>query len=397
MIADALGDRYIAVHLDRLGTDLIRRRGARIGPWPLALLSGDAVSCACERAGGRGVRPGQSPLVARGHCPDIRFAAADPAAEARILSAIHRLARRGGLDARPAGDRTLAARVPSGPGGEVRVLVAVMTALSAFGVSARPGIADTAEAAAILARHARGRRDGGESAWTAAPGRTGEALASLPVEALDLPAGVLAAARAAGVRRIGDLVLLGPVRVAGRYGLDLSRRLTALTGPRRGAGSVQATATVLDFPPRARVHGSHRTRLGIVGGGASTVAAGEVAARPVPGSAAALALSASEARDRLRRAGLPTGTDDLARVLLRRLFDGRELLEWRPEPVDALPDTPLPAGPFVWRGRIHLPAAAPARWANETADEIWQVPTGSGAVLRLGRRQGGWSCDGAFL
>lgn len=388
MDAPHRADRFVALHLERLGVDRLRRRGAAAGRAPLATVAGDRVAEVCPRAAAAGVEAGDTVLRARGRCRGIRFAPADPAADARLLAAVVRLAARAGHAVAMEGPRTLVGAIPPGPGGEVRALVAAIGVASILGLGARPGIADGALPAALLARHARDRRDGGGAPWIAAPGRTAEAVGRLPTEALDLPGAVRDAAERAGLRTVGALAALGRIRVAGRYGLDVARRVDAAMaraapepGPRRGAEVVPL-----------------RPAPGVLGGGSLTAFAAEA---PPGGSASALAVATRRVRGRPMLAALLAGTDDLSSVLVEALPGGDALLTWRPEPVRPLGGSRLPGGAFLWRGRAYAPgggivaavdlgpAPAPVRG--------WRVPTAAGADLFLTPAGGGWACGGAFL
>ncbi len=388
-------DRFLALHLHRLGADLAIRRGSARPGAAFATVAQGAVASASGVAALAGVRAGDSLLRARGRCPDIRFGPADPAGEARLLAALARLAAGAGLEAWTYGTCTLAGPVATGAGAELRALVAAMGAASSLGIAARPGIADVAGAAVLLARHAHGGADGGDALWMAPPGGTAAALAPLPVEALSLAAPVERAVRAAGLDRIGGLMALGPVRIAGRYGLDVARQVAALTGTDRRRSAPAGPAAIVPLP----MSGERRQ----LGGGALTAAA---TARPgaVPATATATGLAAAAARAR-RIADLPSGGEDLAPILLRALPDGGALVGWPPEPIRALGGGTPPGGAFSWRTREYaaLPSAASpfdtgAEAPNgERAQEGWRVPTGSGAVLWLTRGRTGWACAGAFV
>ena len=403
MHAPPPADRFIALHFDQLGVDLALRRAAGPRRGPLALVRGSTVAAACRRAAAAGVRAGDAVLQARGRCPAIRFAPFDPEAEARRLAAIVRLAARAGHDVAAVAPRTVVGAIPAGPGEEVRALVAAMGVASILGLAARPGIAGNALAAALLARHADGRRDGDRAPWIAAPGGTAEAVGRLPIEAMDLPPPVLDATRRAGLRTIGDLSALGRVRVAGRYGLDVARRLAAATAEGAHAPKTGAGAEIVPLRSRRVIAPATRRDLaGVLGGGALTAPA--VRPRrgpaPVPGSASALVMAARLVRGRPVLAGLLSGTEDLSSVLVERFADGGALLRWRPEPVRQVGPAGLPDAPFVWRGRERTPSAPSARMADGAglpgAADGWRVPTAGGADLWLVREGGEWSCGGAF-
>ncbi len=386
-------DRFLALHLHRLGADLAVRQGRAGAGGAFATVAQGAVASASGAATLAGVRAGDSLLRARGRCPDIRFAPADPGGEARLLSALARLAARAGLEAWTYGTCTLAGRVAPGAGAELRALVAAMGAASSLGIAARPGIADVAGAAALLARHAHGGPGGDDALWMAPPGGTAAALAPLPVGALSLAAPVERAVLAAGLDRIGALMSLGQVRIAGRYGLDVARQVAALTGTDRRRETLATPAAIVPLPAR----GARRQ----LGGGALTAAA-----PPGPGPMTHTATGLAAAARRARRiADLPSGGEDLAPILLRALPDGGALIGWPPEPIRALGGGAPTGGAFSWRARDYaaLPSAASPfdtgaeSPGGERAQEGWRVPTGSGAVLWLTRGRTGWACAGAFV
>lgn len=402
MHASLRADRFLAIHFDRLGIDLARRRMAGSAREPLALVHDRMVVAACRRAAAAGVRAGDTVLQARGRCPAIRFAPFRPEDEARRLAAIVRLAARAGHQVTVVAPGTVVGAVPAGPGGEVRALVAAMGVASILGLGGRPGMADNAVAAALLARHADGRRHGDRAPWVATPGRTAEAVGRLPIEAMDMPPPVLDAARRAGLRTVADLSALGRVRVAGRYGLDVARRLAAATA--EGAHASGGGAEIVPLRPRgAATPAAPRRFGGLLGGGALTAPSTRTrpAEAPAPGSAAALAMAARLVRGRPELADLLTGTRDLSSILVERFPEGGTLLGWRPEPVRALGPAALPDAPFVWRGHARTPRAPSSRASGgamrPAAADGWRVPTADGTDLWLVRAGPDWSCAGAFV
>ena len=104
-------------------------------------------------------------------------------------------------------------------GGEPAMLEALVGRLVLSGIAARAAIADSLGAAHALARHAA------QPTWIAAPGHDASVLASLPLEALRLPAAMTADLRVLGFGRIGDLLAQPRPPLTRRFGPELGRRL----------------------------------------------------------------------------------------------------------------------------------------------------------------------------
>lgn len=91
-------------------------------------------------------------------------------------------------------------------GGEAALLADMARRLTAMGLTARLGLADTSGAAYALARHGpRGGARGAGAAAVAPPGGTAAALEPLPVEALRLAPETVLLLRRLGLKRIGQL------------------------------------------------------------------------------------------------------------------------------------------------------------------------------------------------
>ena len=114
-------------------------------------------------------------------------------------------------------------------GGEAMLLADLRRRLEAAAIPARLAIADTPAAAWALARFTAST-----SSQIAPPGRTREALAPLPVEALRLDPEAIALLKRFGLRRIKDLYGLPRAGLARRFqgpaGLDVVRRLDQALG-----------------------------------------------------------------------------------------------------------------------------------------------------------------------
>lgn len=211
---------------------------------PFALVEGGAhglTLLALNRAArAAGLYRGQSHADARAILPDLLSAPAEPE---RDLAALKRLALWAeryspcvAADARAGGYEGLLLDMTGGAhlfGGEAALLADLRGRLAGAGVPARLAIADTPAAAWGLARfsaHDLSTHDG----VVAPAGRTREAIAGLPMEALRLEAEALSLLRRFGLKRIGDLYGLPRAGLARRFrgeaGLRLVERLDQALG-----------------------------------------------------------------------------------------------------------------------------------------------------------------------
>ena len=175
-----------------------------------------------------GLKRGQPHADAKAVAPDLESEPADPE---RDGAALHRLALWAerfspcvAIDPLMAGLEGLFLDMTGGAhlfGGEGALAQELERRLKAAGVPARAAIADTPGAAWALARFGHER--------IAPAGRTREALAVLPVEALRLADKTLTLLRRFGLKRIGDLYALPRAGLARRFrgeeGMELVRRL----------------------------------------------------------------------------------------------------------------------------------------------------------------------------
>ncbi len=153
-------------------------------------------------------------------------------------------------------------------GGEEALAANVVAALRRHGLAARAAVADTPAAAWAVAHYAveRGARSAERMARSALgtprstfiilPNEQAEALRSLPIEALRLPAEALPLLHALDIRRIGQLMSLPRADLPARFGPDVVRRLDQALGhvaevliPERG--EEPAEASWLFEPPTA--------------------------------------------------------------------------------------------------------------------------------------------------
>ncbi|KQN00923.1 nucleotidyltransferase [Sphingobium sp. Leaf26] len=186
----------------------------------------------------QGLAAGMTLADARARCPTLATCPADPVADARELDRLLDMMRHFtpmvALDA-PDGlilDISGCTHLFGGAQALAR------QARSMAGYSSRPGFGTNAMAARALARHGIG----------AEAGATGD-IRALPVAALDLDDGALAALRRAGLRSIGDLARRPMGMIAARFGEQAVTRLRQILGeapspiaPRRPAAPIQAEA-----------------------------------------------------------------------------------------------------------------------------------------------------------
>jgi protein ImuB len=182
-----------------------------------------------------GLSPGQSHADARAIAPGLVSAPAEPEEERRALKALalwfERFSPLTAVDAERPGQEGLLIDMTGGAhlfGGEEALLQEILRRLETAGVPACAAIADTPGAAFALARWS------GREAAIAPPGKTREALAELPVEALRLNDDAVRLLARFGLQRIGDLYPLPRSGLARRFrdqtGLALVRRLDQALG-----------------------------------------------------------------------------------------------------------------------------------------------------------------------
>jgi protein ImuB len=182
-----------------------------------------------------GLRPGQSHADARAIAPGLVSASAEPEEERRALKALalwfERFSPLVAVDAGLPEQEGLLIDMTGGAhlfGGEAALLQEILRRLEAAGIPARAAIADTPGAAFALARWS------GQEVAIAPPGKTREALAELPVEALRLDEDAVRLLARFGLQRIGDLYGLPRAGLARRFreqaGLALVRRLDQALG-----------------------------------------------------------------------------------------------------------------------------------------------------------------------
>lgn len=223
--------RVLSICLPQLPLDLRVRRGdPRVSDsfaiiseiknaWRLTHLS--------EAAKAAGLTAGLSLPDARAISPQLLTEPSDPVREAALLRALWRwadsLSPWVALDP-PDGlflDITGCAHLF---GGERSMAVHARQRLSDMNVTSRMGIADTKGAAWTLARFKSGDIE------IAQEGKTGAAISALPLEGLRLPPKTTTDLRRTGLKTIGQLSEIKTAELARRFGLDLTKALSATLG-----------------------------------------------------------------------------------------------------------------------------------------------------------------------
>jgi protein ImuB len=105
-------------------------------------------------------------------------------------------------------------------GGETRLLDDLVSRLNSQGLAARAAIADTPAVAHAVARFGSG--------GAVPPGK--DVMAAFPIEALRLPADMLADLHLMGFERVGPLAAAARAPLARRFGVELAKRLDQAAG-----------------------------------------------------------------------------------------------------------------------------------------------------------------------
>lgn len=220
------------------------RRAGLDGPWtrpdwpePLALVEGGVhglrLTAVNARSWKEGLRPGLALADARAALPALATRPAEPERDRAALAALASWIGRYGPARNVEGDDGLwvdATGVAHLFGGEARLLDDLVARLAGAGISARAGLADTPGAAHALARFATGP----DAPWRIAPpGAARQAIATLPVEALRLPANGVLLLQRLGLRRIGQLYPLPREVLAQRFRDTRTRAAGGDSGRRR--------------------------------------------------------------------------------------------------------------------------------------------------------------------
>ncbi|MBE7210507.1 MAG: DNA polymerase Y family protein [Gluconacetobacter diazotrophicus] len=225
--------RVVSLWLPFWPTDRLRRRlwNALPAEVPLVTRVHDGrrlvVGAGCARARQLGLDPGMPLAHAQALVPGLVIADAVPEEDALALARLAAWC----LDLSP----VTAADPPDGVwidlsgcahlhGGERAALAALSAQLRRLGFAVRAAVADTPGAAHALARHAA------RPCLVSGPGKHPDALASLPVAALRIPADTAAVLRRLGLELIGQLAAAPRAPLARRFGSALLLRLDQALG-----------------------------------------------------------------------------------------------------------------------------------------------------------------------
>ena len=192
------------------------------------------VAACCERARAAGVRPGMTVADARAliRSDAVRIEQHNPQRDGASLDSLARWATRFTPSVAPDPPDGLLLNVTGCLRlfrGERRMLRLVASGVERLGLACRVALAPTYGAAWALARYSESQLAHVEAAALS------EALSPLPVRALRLEDGLVAALDEVGIARVGDLLALPRSTLPVRFGADLLLRLDqafGLTGER---------------------------------------------------------------------------------------------------------------------------------------------------------------------
>ena len=222
--------RVISVWLPRWPIDRLRRERAQghadgmhaamveaAIPSPFALITpnrrGPVLQAVDRAAGAAGLRCGMRLADARALCADLAVEPADPAADRKELERLALWCNRFAPCCAVDGDDGLLLDITGCArlfGGEAALMGEITERFAGLGIEARTGLADTPGAARALARF-------GPEERMADPGRAGEAIADLPVEALGIAVEDAHLLRRLGIVTIGALDRLPRSALARRF------------------------------------------------------------------------------------------------------------------------------------------------------------------------------------
>ncbi|MDB5590709.1 DUF6504 family protein [Enterovirga sp.] len=177
------------------------------------------VAAVDEAAWTLGVRPGQPVAQVQASIAGLAVVEAVPEEDAAELAGLARWCGRYGPVVQPDPPAGLLLDVEGSShlfGGEAALMADALRRLRLAGFAAEAGLADTPGAAWALARYRPGQ--------IVARGRTGKALAGLPVAALRLPADTVRGLQLLGIDRVEDLARLPRPDLARRFGRELLDR-----------------------------------------------------------------------------------------------------------------------------------------------------------------------------
>jgi protein ImuB len=175
------------------------------------------------KAAALGLRPGMKLAQAQALVPGLKVHDADPPGDAALLRSLAEWCLRyAPLTAVDPPDG-LWIDVTGGThlhGGETRLLRDLVSRLNSQGLAARAAVADTPAVAHAVARFGSG--------GVVPPGK--DVMAAFPIEALRLPADMLADLRLMGFERVGPLAAAARAPLARRFGVELAKRLDQAAG-----------------------------------------------------------------------------------------------------------------------------------------------------------------------
>jgi protein ImuB len=256
--------RFVSVWLPRWPIERLARErpGAVPAEAPFALVASFGnrlvVTAVNRVAAAAGTRPGMALADARAAVPHLVSAPAQIEADAAALRALALWCGRYGARLDVTAPDVAAGEIAAADGfwvettgvahlfgSEADLLRDLCRRLAGFGITARPGLADTHGAAHAVARYLPGRRI---STRILPVGGTADAIAALPVEGLRLSAGAARLLRRLGLRRIGDLYALPRASLERRF---KSRQAAeaVLTRLDQALGVRQEPLAALDPPP----------------------------------------------------------------------------------------------------------------------------------------------------
>ena len=229
------GRRVMAVWLPRLPLDRLARAGQPgvDGLFAVTREARSAVRLAVlsEEAHAAGLTTVMTLADARAVASELVTVPDDPGRDAQLLASLQRYCERYTPASARDGVDGLVLDVTGCThlfGGEDAMTAAVATDLSALGIDAKVGLADTTSAARAVARW--GIPDGARTRIVR-PGETRAALAPLPCEAVASPKDAVTMRRL-GLATIGDLCGARSAQLARRFGLGFVERLEAVLGQR---------------------------------------------------------------------------------------------------------------------------------------------------------------------
>ena len=225
-----IGRRILALWFARLPTDRLqrqRRASPDDPPLVLSIKSNNArILYAVDLKAARlKLTPGMPLASARAMVRELAVVEADEPADAKLLAGIADWCDRFTPFVAIDGADGLLLDVTGAThlfGGEAAMLGIVRTAIARQGFAVRAALAGTAVAARALARYA--------DATIAAPGTEAEAVAFLPVAALDLDSRDTHALRRAGLKTIGQVAGRTRAELTARFGKEMVFKLDRALG-----------------------------------------------------------------------------------------------------------------------------------------------------------------------